>query len=559
MKRNLSVDVVSLLLISLMITSSLTISARADPWYWKPSHIDYAQSGVPDFDQRQSGTYPWKDKFGAWSHCGPVAVANSLWWLDSEFEQNSIPPPIISDSYPLVHSYGFQWDDHDPQNVAWLVEHLAFLMDTDGQRTGLAHSGTDVHDMEAGLAHYLSWTGVNPLGDVSGDGEVNFVDLTIVNLALGSTPIMPNWNLAADIFPASTIYPPAADNVVDQQDLALVMSNMGLKGMFYEHTVMAPEFGFIEEEVERCQDVVLLIGYWYFDGGFWYREPGGHYVTVAGVNSLEQKLALSDPVQDAFETGMIPEGRIPILHMHMPPEPPYVTHNDASFVSQDIYAVQQIAPPFLPCPGGNLMLLNFAGWRPAPPFFAVIEYAVVTSPVHDIAVTEVTTSKDGCLPKPTVCEKYNVTIKVKVRNQGGYVESFFDVHCYVSDLMNTYEVETEIVSMHLNPGETVELSFTWNTGGYAKGDYMVWAQADPVPYETRTEDNTFTDGTVSIVMEGDINADKTVDIFDIVRIALAFNSIPSDPNWDPNADINDDKTIDIFDIVIVALSFGDTE
>ena len=561
MKRNLTAGAVSLLLISLMITSSLTISVHADPWYWKPNYDDYAPSGVPDFDQRQWGTYIWKDLGGqgAWSHCGPVAVANSIWWLDSEFEPNPIPPPIINDGYPLVQSYG-QWDDHSPQNVPWLVEHLAYLMDTDGRRTGLVHSGTDVHDMEAGLAHYLSWTGVNPQGDVNGDGEVNQTDVDIVSAALGSVPGMPNWNLAADVVPASTTYPPIADNAVNMLDLNFVAAHVGQKGMFYEHTVMMPDFSFIEEELKKCQDVVLLIGYWIFNtqSGTWYREPGGHYVTVAGVDSSDQKLALSDPVQDAFETGLIPEGRIPIPHMHMPPEPPFITHNNANFVSQDIYNVQTITPPWPPCPGGNWMIVNFASWRLAPPFFAVIESAVVTSPltVHDIAVTEVTTSKDGCKPKPTLCENYTAEIKVKVRNQGGYVESFFDVFCYVSDLLSTYEVGMQTIS--LNPDETADLTFTWDTHGFAKGDYTVWAYAEPVAGETETADNTYTDGTITVTMQGDINADKIVNIFDIVRVALAFGAVPANPNWDPNADINGDKVINIFDIVIVALHFGET-
>src|SRR4030042_698141 len=484
MKRNLSIGAVSLLLILLMITSSLTISVHAEPWYWKPNYDDYVPSGVPDFDQRQGGTYVGKAPWKQGSHCGPVAVANSLWWLDSEFEPNPIPPPVINDGYPLVQSYGQgQWDDHDAQNVPWLVEHLAYLMDTDGRRTGLAHSGTDVHDMEAGLSHYLSWTGVNPQGDVNGDGEVNQTDVDIVSAAFGSMPGMPNWNLAADVVPASTTYPPLADNVVNMLDLNFVAAHVGQKGMFYEHTVMMPEFNFIEEELKKCQDVVLLVGYWIFDGSNWYREPGGHYVTVAGVDSTNQKLALSDPVQDAFENGLIPEGRIPIPHVHMPPEPPYITHNDAAFVPQAIYNAHTIFPMFPPCPGGNWMLVNFASWRPAPPYFAVIESAVVTSPLaeDDIAVINVTTSKPGCQPLPTVCQNYTTKISGTVQNQGDFVESFFDVFVYVSDLLNTYLVGTQTIS--LNPSESTVLTFTWDTHGYAKGDYTVWAQAETVTGE----------------------------------------------------------------------------
>ena len=471
LKRKNSYNAFSLILILAIAVNMLALlptrPSQANPWYWKPEQRDYAPSGVPDFDQRQWGTYMWQDMGQQWSHCGPVAVANSLWWLDSEFEPNPMPQPIIHDGFPLVQAYNAQWDDHDPLNVPWLIEHLAYLMDTDGRRTGIVHSGTDVHDMEAGLAHYLSWTGVNPQGDVNGDGMVDQTDFNIVNAAMGSTPWQGPWDLRADIFPASTTYPPVADNVIDPGDLGLVMQNMGQTGMFYEHTVMQPDFFFIEEEVERCQDVVLLVGYWFFDphGGTWYREPGGHYVTVAGVDSADMKLALSDPVQDAFESGLIPEGRIPVPHAHLPPEPPYVTHNDAQYVSQDIYSVAQISPPwFPPCLGGNWMLVNFASWRPAPPFFAVIESAVITSPIgiHDVAVTNLTSAK------AVICQGYCGNLTVAVQNQGNFTETFS-----VTAYANTTIIRSENVT--LPAGDSTTMAFTWNTTGFAKSNYTLSA------------------------------------------------------------------------------------
>ena len=57
---------------------------------------------------------------------------------------------------------------------------------------------------------------------------------------------------------------------------------------------------------------------------------------------------------------------------------------------------------------------------------------------------------------------------------------------------------------------------------------------------------------------GDLDGDRTVSIFDCVIVALAFNSIPGDPNWNQNADVNDDGAADIFDLVFVALHFGET-
>jgi hypothetical protein len=467
-----------------------------------------------------------------------------------------MPQPIIHDGFPLVQTYNAQWDDHDPLNVPWLIEHLAYLMDTDGRRTGIAHSGTDVHDMEAGLAHYLSWTGVNPQGDVNGDGVVDTTDGNIIAAAYGSIPGSPNWNLAADIWPASTSYPPVADNIVNQKDALLWSSHYGLTGLFYEHTVMQPDFFFIEEEVERCQDVVLLVGYWLFDPQFgtWYREPGGHYVTVAGVDSADMKLALSDPVQDAFESGLIPEGRIPVPHApHLPPEPPYVTHNDAQYVSQDIYSVAQISPPWLPpCPGGNWMLVNFASWRPAPPYFAVIESAVITSPIgiHDVVVTNVTNSKFGCVPMPCVGQNLTVRVNVTVANQGNFTETF-NVTAYA----NSTSIASQNVT--LASGNSTVVAFIWNTTGFTKGNYTISAVADTVPGETDTTDNNMTDGMVLVTLVGDVNGDRKVRVDDILAVATAFGSNWGEPKYSPNLDINDDLKIRVDDVLAAATHFGE--
>jgi hypothetical protein len=547
-----------------------TVTILAPPsFYWKDGFCDYAPSGMPDFDQRQD---KWNDSTGAWSYCGPTAAANSLWWLDSKFEpaQPPVSPQTPSDGFPLVSSYIPGIDDHDPANVQPFIQHLAYLMDTDGQRTGLVHIGTNVKDMEVGLAQYLSWTGVNPKGDVNGDGIVDLTDVAIVNAALESTPLSTNWNMSADIFPVTGGWPSRTptDNKVNMTDLALVTANFGKTGIFYEHTVDKPDFSYIEQEVEKSQDVVLLLGYWTLitpqppGVPYWYRE-GGHFATVAGVNSTQMKIAISDPCHNAFEDTLIPEGRVPIPHVHPAPEPPYVTHNNAAYVSHDIYNVSLISsiapsPAFPPCPGGNWTLVNYVGWKPTPPQFFVIESAVVTSPlpgIHDINVTDITTSKDGCTPKLTVGKTLTTRINVTVKNEGNFTESF-TLTVNAVNATTSIVVGTQPVN-NLLTGETRILTFTWDTTSASYGNYNITAYATPVPGETNTSNNKRSNGTVYVGIPADIDGDGDVDPLDLGTLGAAWGSFRGDPNYNPNADVNDDDSIGPLDLGIMGAHWGE--
>jgi general secretion pathway protein D len=483
-----------------------------------------------------------------WTWCGPLAVANSIWWFDSEYEPNAVPPPTISDGFPLVKSYNLSvWDDHDPRNVKPFVEHLAYLMDTDGMRTKLCHDGTTVWDMQAGITHYLSWSGVNPLGDVNGDGKVDAKDLVLVNNAMGSKPGMANWKLAADIYPETVTGPYTADNVIDQNDYDLVMQNFGKQGMFYENTTdLYPSFSYIEEEVEKCEDVVLCLGF--YQNGI---RDGGHFVTVAGVNSTTLQLLISNPIRDDYEAGITP-GRSPVPHVHMPPEPPYVTHNNASLVSQDAWNV-------VFNPSGGYWILDH--YFTDPSMEVRIEYAVITSPtgfVHDIAVTNVTPLKT------VVCQEYNCRINVTVTNEGSFPETF-DLTLYAETMPPGTPIGTVTVSNLLN-GTTRTITFTWNTAGFAKGNYTLWAYAWPVLGETHMADNTLTDSWIIVSMVGDITGpdgwpDGKCDmLYDIRSVAKLFGVSYPDPKYVANYDINDDGQIDMLnDIRTVAKHFGDID
>ena len=55
---------------------------------------------------------------------------------------------------------------------------------------------------------------------------------------------------------------------------------------------------------------------------------------------------------------------------------------------------------------------------------------------------------------------------------------------------------------------------------------------------------------------GDVNMDGVVNMRDVQRMILLFNSTPSSPNWDPNADVNNDGTVNMRDIMIALQHFN---
>jgi hypothetical protein len=57
-------------------------------------------------------------------------------------------------------------------------------------------------------------------------------------------------------------------------------------------------------------------------------------------------------------------------------------------------------------------------------------------------------------------------------------------------------------------------------------------------------------------LNGDLDVNGVVNIFDIVLVAIHFGQVWCTRGWDPRADIYGDGQINIFDIVVIALNFG---
>jgi hypothetical protein len=116
----------------------------------------------------------------------------------------------------------------------------------------------------------------------------------------------------------------------------------------------------------------------------------------------------------------------------------------------------------------------------------------------------------------------------------------------------------EARNVSIPAGSHTTLTIIWDTTGWAKGNYTISASSETLLGETDTSDNTLSNGWVLVTLRGDTDADRDVDIFDIVRMAGCYGVKipPPNPRYDPNSDIDGDGDIDIFDIVMAAANYG---
>ena len=132
---------------------------------------------------------------------------------------------------------------------------------------------------------------------------------------------------------------------------------------------------------------------------------------------------------------------------------------------------------------------------------------------------------------------------------------------------------TILVSEINNTAGFVELSVTLNNPPSADGDGTLGTimfhvtnngtsalnlsgtslkDADGTPLTHTTANGRFSNS----VLNGDLNGDGKVDIYDITTVAIAFGATPENQRWNPAADLNGDGIIDIFDILLVIVHFN---
>lgn len=191
---------------------------------------------------------------------------------------------------------------------------------------------------------------------------------------------------------------------------------------------------------------------------------------------------------------------------------------------------------------------------------------------HEINITNVTPSSSVIDPTKSIPMKnvvgrgYNVTIYVTVKNQGNFTEQNIQVDIYWSNSTYSNQTLKSLIIPELAVNAFINFNFSWNTYGFAYGNYTLSAYAKPVSGEDNVTNNIYVAGTVRIGIPGDVTSgtvpgvpEGRVDMRDIGIIAYNYNTNPSSPNWEPNMDINNDGIVNMRDIGIACFNYLKTE
>jgi len=181
--------------------------------------------------------------------------------------------------------------------------------------------------------------------------------------------------------------------------------------------------------------------------------------------------------------------------------------------------------------------------NPFPNDFDYVLVKFASDLTHDVAITNVAPAKS------IVGQNYTLSMNVTAANQGNYAETFNVTTSANATAIN----QTQVTLTSMNSTTT---TFTWNTTGFAYGNYTLSAYAWPVPGETNTANNNCTDGSITITIPGDINGDFRVSLSDLSLLAKAYGSTPGSQKWNANADINSDNRVSLSDLSILAKNYG---
>jgi hypothetical protein len=107
---------------------------------------------------------------------------------------------------------------------------------------------------------------------------------------------------------------------------------------------------------------------------------------------------------------------------------------------------------------------------------------------------------------------------------------------------------------------TLNHNRTFTISNIPPRSYRLWVKGVKWLATSITVDTTNGDvSDINLVLRGgDANDDNNVDVFDLDLLIQAFNSMPTDANWNQSADFNCDDFVDVFDLDMLVHNFNET-
>jgi predicted outer membrane repeat protein len=132
-------------------------------------------------------------------------------------------------------------------------------------------------------------------------------------------------------------------------------------------------------------------------------------------------------------------------------------------------------------------------------------------------------------------------------------------------LFGDYGGSPPIVFFEIRDGDPqVRMAIPDPDGGFAIGALPTGAfdlSLKPMHWLRRTVGVDTSDGSVTdleiYLVNGDIDGDNEVTLFDFGQLVAAFGTMPGDSNWNPNADLDGDKEVSLFDFSVLVRNFGE--
>lgn len=129
-------------------------------------------------------------------------------------------------------------------------------------------------------------------------------------------------------------------------------------------------------------------------------------------------------------------------------------------------------------------------------------------------------------------------------------------YAYCPERSATFNIVSSTTSSSSQKPEGIPQEGTYNCTFAIPNKYVRLGNYTAYVGTLYQREQAFAYTTFEVVLLGDINGDKIVDLFDAVLLSAASGSQPGDSHWDPRCDINNDEVVDIFDAVILSSNAG---